>query len=242
MISKLLTLTALLVFTHVRATFVVYPPKYELSDAQTEELMACLTPTENVGDQQSKYDPICGTDGFSYYNKYQMKCMAKAIPSVDFAFYGRCPNEPMFLPLESARGTELLGNQAEFDKFQRCLESCNAFSPVCGNDQKTYSSPCALQCAKAHRPKLDVKASGFCKEDQTVDDKCPEILQPFCGSDGITYLNYCQFKFAQLGEKDLLPAHMGDCVRRLIAVKGALQKKSGGCGCGGGGGCGGCGK
>nr|XP_019530290.2 serine protease inhibitor dipetalogastin-like [Aedes albopictus] len=231
--------------SYVHTTYVVYPPKYELSDSQTTELMSCLGPTENEADPQSKYEPICGTDGFSYYNKHQMKCLARTIPSVAFAFYGRCPNEPMFLPLESARGTELLGKPKAFADFQHCLETCAVFRPVCGNDLKTYTSPCALECAKGHRPTLELKGNGFCLEDQSVDGKCPEILQPFCGTDGITYLNYCHLKFAQLHAKELLPAHMGDCVRRLITVKGELpnKRKKSGCGCGGGGGgCGGCGK
>ncbi|XP_062558871.1 serine protease inhibitor dipetalogastin-like [Armigeres subalbatus] len=222
----------------VLGTYIIYPPRYELSDTQNAELQACLQPTRNAGAKESKYDPICGTDGFSYYNKYQMRCIGKSIPSVAFAFYGRCPNEPLFLPLESARGMDLLGNSTAFESFQKCLETCGEFTPICGSDGRTYTSECALLCGKTFRPKLEVRGTGFCAEDKTVQDHCPEILQPFCGSDGVTYLNYCQLKFTMVEQKDLVPAHMGDCVRRLIAVQGASQRerKSGGCG----GGCGGC--
>ncbi|XP_055630079.1 serine protease inhibitor dipetalogastin-like [Toxorhynchites rutilus septentrionalis] len=237
-------LAVILIATFITAaassgTYMVYPPKYEISGEQLRVLTECLAPTYDETNPASRYDPICATDGFSYYNKYIMKCLSILVDTVQFSFYGRCPTEPTFLPMESIRDWWVVPEKTT-KAVHGCMRHCeDKFEPVCGSNNHTYSSRCIFECVTKSMPHITKAYDGFCKQDLTAEEgMCPPVLQPFCGSDGITYLNFCHFEYAVTNLAGLKPAHIGDCVRRLEAViKEAAPESGGGCGCA----CGGCG-
>ncbi|XP_058462287.1 serine protease inhibitor dipetalogastin-like [Malaya genurostris] len=220
--------------------YTVYPSEYDLTDKQFEAITACIAVTNDKTSPQSRYDPVCATDGFSYYNLHTLECLRQAIPSVQFSFYGRCPNEPIFLPMESVRDWWVMSEEVR-KKAQTCMSKCGwIFMPVCGTDNKTYTSHCVLECVSELIPHIKKDYDGFCRKDFTVENKCPPILQPFCGTDGVTYLNLCHLRYATEQIPGLYPAHLGDCVRRLNVIEkgfdmtSKLKDDKDGCsGCGG---------
>ncbi|XP_058826882.1 serine protease inhibitor dipetalogastin-like [Topomyia yanbarensis] len=202
-----------------RATYTVYPPEYDLTDEQVKTFIGCIAQTMDEKDPKSRYDPVCATDGFSYYNQYLLGCLTELVPSVQFSFFGRCPNEPIFRPMESIRDWWLMpeGNRR---KSQSCMSQCEKlFKPVCGTDKKSYSSDCVLGCVTEIAPHITKSYEGFCTQDMVVQQKCPPILQPFCGTDGVTYLNLCHLRYAAAMLPGLKEAHLGDCVRRLDVIQ-----------------------
>ncbi|XP_053685835.1 four-domain proteases inhibitor-like [Sabethes cyaneus] len=227
------------------ATYIVYPPEYDISNQQFAKFSSCIAPTFDSNAPESEYDPVCATDGYSYYNKYSMKCLAMAVPTVRFSFYGRCPNEPLFLPMESVRDWWTVPEKTRF-AVKNCIGRCpKLFDPVCGTDNKTYSSECALTCVTNKISHITKAYTGFCKQDMTVENKCPPILQPVCGTDGVTYLNMCHLRYGSDKVPNLEMAHIGDCIRRLEAIQKGFDLNSkladkSSSGCGGGCGCGGC--
>ncbi|XP_055537588.1 serine protease inhibitor dipetalogastin-like [Wyeomyia smithii] len=239
-VFSILTLITLLVGTvyYSSANYIVYPPEYDITDEQFVKFSSCIAPTFDANVPQSRYDPVCATDGYSYYNKYTMKCLSAAVPTVQFSFYGRCPNEPTFLPMESVRDWWTVPENIRH-AVKNCINGCpKMFSPVCGSDDKTYSSPCALNCVTSEIPAIQSAYIGFCKQDLTVQNKCPPILQPVCGTDGVTYLNLCHLRYGTKKVPGLELAHIGDCVRRLEAIQKGFNlsgnSKSKGSGCGSG--------
>lgn len=217
MLSFQVTVLLLCIINLSSANYMIMPPMYEVTNEQFNSFSTCIAATYNPKALHSKYDPVCGTDGFSYFNRHSMDCMAVSVPNLQFASYGRCPHEPIFLPMASVRDPWIFPANLR-GELEQCIGSCeNLFHPVCGSDEKTYQNPCTLLCVGSVN-KATLAYEGFCKRDQIAEGKCPPILQPFCGSDGVTYLNYCHLRFAMLTIEGLKPGHIGDCVQRLEAI------------------------
>lgn len=96
--------------------------------------------------------------------------------------------------------------------------------PMCGTDGRTYGSPCLLGCQGimlAHEGACGIAGDTCgsddqcqqgltCKENQCAPEEqgcfCPQVYQPVCGVDGVTYGNGCMAGCAQVGTQ-----HDGEC-------------------------------
>merc|ERR1712002_631937 len=149
----------------------------------------------------AEYEPVCGSDGKTYFNYATLKCQRECDHSdLTMAYKGECS------PKRS---------------IEDCLDSCVAiavFDPVCGTDGNTYTNTGELGCHKmCGNSDLTVDYMGQCKPPKMVDEclaSCPATanLQPVCGSDGKTYDNMsilkCQKKCTN---GNLQFDHEGEC-------------------------------
>jgi len=120
------------------------------------------------------------------------------------------------------------------------LEECECegiLEPVCGDNGKTYVSPCEAECAGVGIDGLGECGSPVCGGDtglvcedesfceipagcdeaqvgycQEIPEVCSDELAPVCGCDGVTYANNCQ----RLGAGAPLD-HPGACVQVPVA-------------------------
>ncbi|KAM9373292.1 double-headed protease inhibitor, submandibular gland-like [Phaethornis superciliosus] len=108
-------------------------------------------------------------------------------------------------------------------KNQQLQVACpRNYEPVCGTDNKTYPNECLL-CREIFRNRgIDKKHNGKCVKEQVDCDNslqkglssliCTSEFNPFCGSDGRTYGNKCQFCNAVSRSRGtLFLRHRGEC-------------------------------
>ncbi|ALC39344.1 CG31704 [Drosophila busckii] len=100
---------------------------------------------------------------------------------------------------------------------------------VCGSDGVSYISECLLDCQKDNGKNISIAYKGecmklfaisfFCLLALTMAQKpcaCHGDFDPVCGTDGISYPNYCSYMCAVENGKDLTIANEGSCMRLLI--------------------------
>lgn len=103
----------------------------------------------------------------------------------------------------------LAQGSAEVNKNNTCYKPCRVKSgPVCGTDGRNYSTRCHLSVAKCKARRnglsISVKSIGFCRSSKPLrycELNCTNRRQPICGTDKVTYRNFCQFKKAQCEKK-----------------------------------------
>jgi len=103
-----------------------------------EEIFLCDCEDECVC--IASYEPVCGVDKTTYSNT----CSARCLSNIEVACDGECPcetDEEIFL----------------CDCLDECV--CTAiYDPVCGLDEKTYSSTCSAECLN----NVEVACEGEC--------------------------------------------------------------------------------
>ncbi|XP_009465134.1 PREDICTED: serine protease inhibitor Kazal-type 5 [Nipponia nippon] len=146
--------------------------------------------------------PVCGTDGVTYSNEcgicfYNTKHRA----NVEKAHDGECEPKPIVIDCSRYRRT-VIGDHV--------LVACpRILKPVCGSDSFTYDNECGICAYNAeHHTNISKMYDGECKnkivtidcskypttatKDSKVLVSCPRILNPVCGTDGVTYDNECE--------------------------------------------------
>ncbi|KAK4293698.1 hypothetical protein Pmani_033623 [Petrolisthes manimaculis] len=144
------------------------------------------------------HDPVCGTDNITYKNMcflVRANCTSR---NLHIAIRGKCTAEAAGCPT-----------------FNCSSES----SPVCGSDNRTYINVCWLHHAKCLKPDLLVKFYTPCEvpggEDGRCEKKCPMSSQPVCGTDNITYKNYCLLTKANCIHRNITVAIRGECLGKI---------------------------
>ncbi|KAJ0402866.1 hypothetical protein P43SY_000480 [Pythium insidiosum] len=152
------------------------------------------------------FKPVCGSNGVTYGNECEFniaKCqMGDAGKDLTIKHQGEC-EQPV------------------------CNDTCpDILNPVCASNDVTYANPCEFLNAKCKLGDagndLFIKYGGECvlKPSASCFIMCPDVMQPVCGSDEITYKNACEFDVAKCklddAGKDLFIKHEGVCRREAV--------------------------
>lgn len=167
------------------------------------------------------FRPVCGLDGRTYSNACEARAAHVVIAhegecgEVCGGIQGKaCPHGKICdLPAGSCRAADVQGLCVE--QPQVCPQ---IYDPVCGCDGRTYANDClrlaagaqidhrgpcedatgeAAECrrnAECGRGEYCNSRPGACGQSgvcRTRPEACPEIFDPVCGCDGVTYSNAC---------------------------------------------------
>ena len=158
------------------------------------------------------WDPVCGCDGLTYGNS----CEAAAA-GVSVLRDGECGEEDCVDNTDCARGDLCLKEASDCEGRGRCARRPNVcpriLDPVCGCDQRTYANECLARaagvsvlrpgdCEDSCSEAVDCPRGSYCARDRNDCDgpgacrprppRCPDVLDPVCGCDGLTYGNPCE--------------------------------------------------
>jgi hypothetical protein len=167
--------------------------------------------TEMPGGCPDVWDPVCGCDGNTYGNE----CEADAA-GVSIRYLGECQPDYCFSNTDCANDQYCFFEEcaAETGVCQPRPEVCpDIWDPVCGCDGVTYANAC-----EAARAGMSVDHPGACEGTycwsnadcangqycffhvcavetgvcQPIPQDCPDVWDPVCGCDGVTYPNACE--------------------------------------------------
>ncbi|KAI8847388.1 hypothetical protein BC829DRAFT_396475 [Chytridium lagenaria] len=101
---------------------------------------------------------------------------------------------------------------------QPCRRICPTnYDPVCGSDRRTYSNSCALSLASCRDIRITLASKGACPRPPppppppSCDRLCTAIVDPVCGSDGVTYSNPCRLSIAVCKNPKISISAKGAC-------------------------------
>ncbi|XP_011497428.1 PREDICTED: serine protease inhibitor dipetalogastin-like isoform X2 [Ceratosolen solmsi marchali] len=173
------------------------------------------------------YDPVCGSDGFTYPNFSQFHCDKKCKnPDLILLHKGLCKtNEPRSRSSTNHNSTQTNRN---FKILNRCPCSIDSeYNPVCGSNGITYDNLSELLCdKKCKQSNLNIARFGLCREEEYFKDVLPFLTNainkcncmyndeydPICGTDGYTYPNLSAMScVTECNNPSLQVVHYGSC-------------------------------
>ncbi|KAF0741420.1 hypothetical protein AaE_008672, partial [Aphanomyces astaci] len=141
-----------------------------------------------------EYIPVCGSDGRNYINTCFFKYAQCKTPNLTLQRHGQC--DPTHVKKVQCAGLRVCTRE---------------YIPVCGSDGKTYGNPCELRSAQCKTPNLTLQRHGRCDPTHVKKVQCAGLRVctreyiPVCGSDGVSYSNFCVFQFAQCKKASVDP-------------------------------------
>jgi len=176
------------------------------------------------------WQPVCGSDGVTYSNSGELACANQCKDKGEAGFITATDGECKPVNTDPAiNGPNCVPNPD--------CGFIGMYQPVCGSDGVTYSNSgelaCANQCKDKGEAGFITATDGECKpvpvnptEDcDPTDCYYPEIYEPVCGSDRITYPNDQALSCANtcLEEDDVAyvtEISKGKCSNDLITIAG----------------------
>ncbi|XP_047740877.1 agrin [Hyalella azteca] len=181
------------------------PASTSLCDMRMRTCNQNVVPTSHAHCQTTKrcddvcpysYKPVCGSDSRIYNSKCQMKVK-------------NCGRHIFETPMVHCRPQERTTGG--------CPISCEAVphDPVCGSNGRLYDSECdmeRLNCGLGGAGRVFPVSLEKCRKkmDSCERIQCPFTLDPVCGTDSTTYVNYCHLHKATC-KKGVELAHYGEC-------------------------------
>ncbi|KAF4521048.1 hypothetical protein B566_EDAN008120 [Ephemera danica] len=163
------------------------------------------------------FEPVCGSDGKTYSNECSLRQQAcRSHQALRIIYRGKCSSgvNPC-AGVRCATGQECIINKFGIARCE-CPPECEPIiRPTCGDDGRTYDSPCELRRSSClAKRRVAVAHAGACgamgpcsrhmcpygaqcveKGDGLPHCECPDCpaeFAPVCGSDGLSYDNECK--------------------------------------------------
>eukprot|EP00794_Sanderia_malayensis_P013017 gene13017-14357_t len=126
---------------------------------------------------------------------YNPVCATLSTSEKDKTFPNMCEYKRVRCQMKLKNKLLVFKKKGPCKKMAKCPPGCrDIYAPVCGKDDKTYSSVCALKLAYCkNNKKMGISKIGKCDRERCPED-CPVNYEPICGSDGLWHPGECEMK------------------------------------------------